>query len=182
VRCSDANVRCRHVNLCCYYCNEKFITKYSLTNHRKKCKRIVSIRKRLKEEADEIKEIQTVINKHKENMELLKHEICTTRLDNDEICEKLLNKMIKENENYAMNWVNENLITNKEEKRHVNGYMKRIVAVEQQWKCIKCKEYLDVAYEIDHIIPINKGGSNQKRNLQALCRKCHGNKTFSDAS
>ena len=40
---------------------------------------------------------------------------------------------------------------------------------------------LDASYEIDHIIPLYKGGNNENDNLMALCRNCHGKKTISDA-
>ena len=39
---------------------------------------------------------------------------------------------------------------------------------------------LDATYEIDHIIPLYKGGNNEISNLEALCRNCHGNKTLLD--
>jgi 5-methylcytosine-specific restriction protein A len=31
--------------------------------------------------------------------------------------------------------------------------------------------------EVDHIIPIVRGGTNDKENLQAVCRSCHIRKT-----
>ena len=34
--------------------------------------------------------------------------------------------------------------------------------------------------EIDHIIPIKNGGKTILSNAQALCRNCHGYKTFKD--
>lgn len=30
--------------------------------------------------------------------------------------------------------------------------------------------------EVDHIVPLCKGGSNDARNLQLLCKRCHGSK------
>jgi 5-methylcytosine-specific restriction endonuclease McrA len=36
---------------------------------------------------------------------------------------------------------------------------------------------LDENYEIDHIHPLARGGSNPVQNLQALCRACHVHKT-----
>ena len=37
-----------------------------------------------------------------------------------------------------------------------------------------------MSYEIDHIIPLYKGGLNERKNLQTLCRNCHGKKTIGD--
>lgn len=41
--------------------------------------------------------------------------------------------------------------------------------------CAHCKN--DGACEVDHIISRKNGGSNEKSNLQALCRRCHSRKS-----
>ena len=66
------------------------------------------------------------------------------------------------------------------QKRNVNNTVKKLIAANQEWKCNKCKELLDASYEIDHIIPLYRNGSNHVNNLQALCRNCHGKKTILD--
>ena len=33
------------------------------------------------------------------------------------------------------------------------------------------------AYEVDHIVPLSRGGGNDWDNLQALCKSCHSRKT-----
>ncbi len=65
-------------------------------------------------------------------------------------------------------------------KRNVSELSKKIVASRQKWRCKKCKELLDFTYEIDHIVPLYKGGSNELDNLRALCRNCHGSLTLLD--
>jgi hypothetical protein len=66
------------------------------------------------------------------------------------------------------------------QKRNVSESLKKIVASEQQWKCSSCNILLTASYEIDHIVPLYKGGSNNRENLSAMCRNCHGNKTLND--
>ena len=64
-------------------------------------------------------------------------------------------------------------------KRNVSSLTKKMVASNQQWKCGgSCNQTLDYTYEIDHHIPLFKGGSNEVSNLIALCRNCHGKKTL----
>ena len=63
-------------------------------------------------------------------------------------------------------------------KRSVSEPKKKFVASRQQWKCDHCKNILDATYEIDHIVELQHGGTNQVDNLVALCRNCHGNKTL----
>ena len=69
---------------------------------------------------------------------------------------------------------------NKKIKRNITSTTKKVVASNQQWYCNMCKNMLDASYEVDHIIPLYKGGNNELYNLQALCRNCHGMKTIND--
>ena len=62
-------------------------------------------------------------------------------------------------------------------KRNVKESMKKQVASEQNWRCKKCGMSLPGNYEIDHVKPMKNGGVNDRINLQALCRNCHGEKT-----
>jgi 5-methylcytosine-specific restriction protein A len=34
--------------------------------------------------------------------------------------------------------------------------------------------------EVDHILPVHKGGTDEDDNLQALCHECHESKTRTD--
>ena len=65
-------------------------------------------------------------------------------------------------------------------KRSVSEARKKYVAASQQWKCKKCGTMLDATYEVDHVIALHKGGSNEVHNLECLCRPCHAKKTLED--
>lgn len=64
-------------------------------------------------------------------------------------------------------------------KRSVSETKKKFVASRQGWKCGHCKSTLSHTFEIDHIIGLHEGGSNNIDNLTALCRECHSVKTAS---
>lgn len=43
----------------------------------------------------------------------------------------------------------------------------------QKWKCACCKGKVGKIFHIDHVMPLSKGGSNSKDNLQILCPTCN---------
>ena len=86
---------------------------------------------------------------------------------------------IKKKKYYNHNIVNKPVNNQKTRyRRNVSNSTKKIVASNQQWKCGDCGNLLDYTYEIDHQIPLFKGGTNDINNLIALCRSCHGRKTI----
>lgn len=64
-------------------------------------------------------------------------------------------------------------------KRVVVAETKKIVAHRQDFKCKHC-QIIPLSYEIDHIVPLYLGGTNNKDNLQMLCANCHSDKTVKD--
>ena len=64
-------------------------------------------------------------------------------------------------------------------KRSVSESKKKYVAASQNWKCQKCQAMLAATYEVDHVVDLQYGGTNDVGNLVALCRNCHGEKTMS---
>jgi len=63
-------------------------------------------------------------------------------------------------------------------KRSVSESKKKYIAAKQGWKCRECNTILPATYEVDHIVRLQHGGSNEIDNLQALCPSCHRNKTM----
>jgi 5-methylcytosine-specific restriction protein A len=45
--------------------------------------------------------------------------------------------------------------------------------------CLGCAEAL--SSEVDHLLPLDRGGSNDDSNLQGLCKGCHSRKTALEA-
>lgn len=71
-------------------------------------------------------------------------------------------------------------------KRKVSESVKKQVAGKQRFRCAtipsyKCpmnsESFDEAGYDIDHIVELRSGGSNDITNLQALCPACHRVKT-----
>jgi len=72
--------------------------------------------------------------------------------------------------------------------RNVTAGTKKFVAGRQRYKCAASVEgykcplrgapFDEAGYEVDHIIALKDGGSNDPSNLQALCLMCHRVKTM----
>jgi 5-methylcytosine-specific restriction endonuclease McrA len=71
-------------------------------------------------------------------------------------------------------------------KRKVSESVKKQVAGRQRYKCatlpnyscpLKNEPFDEAGYDIDHIVELRNGGSNDISNLQALCPACHRVKT-----
>jgi hypothetical protein len=65
---------------------------------------------------------------------------------------------------------NQNLI--KEDvkvNRKVSDSLKKYVAANQKWKCNMCNNLLEATYEVDHINPLYKGGSNEFHIIYKHC-------------
>jgi hypothetical protein len=65
-------------------------------------------------------------------------------------------------------------------KRSVSETKKKYIAASQNWLCKDCNKQLPAWFEVDHVIALHNGGTNEIHNLVALCRDCHGKKTAMD--
>lgn len=62
------------------------------------------------------------------------------------------------------------------ERGRVSNKMRFSIYEKDNYRCRNCKRHTD-DLEIDHIIPIAKGGKSEYNNLQTLCRRCNRNKS-----
>lgn len=70
--------------------------------------------------------------------------------------------------------------TRTKHRRNVGALLKKKVAASQAWKCGSCGQMLDETYEVDHIVALDHGGTNDPSNLRALCPHCHRKKTVDE--
>ena len=67
-------------------------------------------------------------------------------------------------------------------RKKIPEYLKRRIAARQSWKCGTCGELLSEAFQIDHTVPLWKGGADAESNCSALCANCHAVKTQVEAT
>jgi hypothetical protein len=53
-----------------------------------------------------------------------------------------------------------------------------IVFADDNYRCANCGSTQDLT--VDHIIPVSKGGGNERSNLRTLCRPCNSSKGAKD--
>lgn len=57
------------------------------------------------------------------------------------------------------------------------------IFAERGGRCANCGNKIRARdWELDHLIPLSLGGTNDRTNLQILCDICHGAKTCTDVS
>lgn len=61
------------------------------------------------------------------------------------------------------------------ERAKVTNKLRLAIYERDDYCCVKCGSEIDL--EIDHIIPISKGGKSEPSNLQTLCRSCNKQKS-----
>lgn len=62
-------------------------------------------------------------------------------------------------------------------RKHLSGPEKKRIAANGKWACGMCFNMLPSSFEIDHIVPLWKGGNDDSSNMWALCSACHSIKT-----
>jgi hypothetical protein len=59
-------------------------------------------------------------------------------------------------------------------KRRIPDPVRAMVLLRDGARCSRCRTA--VRLEVDHIIPVSKGGKTEESNLQTLCRRCNRRK------
>lgn len=67
----------------------------------------------------------------------------------------------------------------KEQRKLMTKELRNKIALRDNFTCQNCGKYMPdgVGLQIDHIVPIAKGGKSIPSNLQVLCSKCNGRKS-----
>lgn len=65
------------------------------------------------------------------------------------------------------------------ERAKMTPALRRAVAERDHYTCQECGKHMPdgVGLQIDHIVPVSKGGRTEMGNLQVLCSRCNGRKS-----
>ncbi len=65
-------------------------------------------------------------------------------------------------------------------RRNIKKEVRQNIVDKQEKTCGECKKELTPYFQIDHIIGLQFGGSNEESNLMALCCECHAIKSITE--
>ena len=68
----------------------------------------------------------------------------------------------------------------RDKRKKINKDVRKQIADNQENSCGDCKLVLSPYFEIDHIIGLQFGGTDDVSNLMALCRDCHAMKSIAE--
>lgn len=119
-------------------------------------------------------------NKYKNNLEAIKQRSKKYREKNKDMIAKQKRKWMDNNQEKvkASRWRRKSLIRNADGSFSAENIS--FIFYNQGGKCACCLCSITDGYDIDHIQPLSRGGTNYPENLQLLCRACNRSKSNKD--
>ena len=119
-----------------------------------------------------------IVQKDRKSFMLIDYETYTEeqRIELIQICQEKLNEYIEKR--------GERIFEHRRKSAgYISGSIRYNVLKKAKFRCELCGVSADTkALEVDHIIPRNKGGSDEINNLQALCYSCNAMKRDKDST
>ena len=113
-----------------------------------------------------------IVQKNGESFKLIDYETYTAdqRIELIQICQEKLNEYIEKRGKRIFEH-------RRKSAGYISGSIRYNVLKDAKFRCVLCGVSADTkALEVDHIIPRNKGGTDDISNLQALCYSCNAMK------
>ncbi len=60
--------------------------------------------------------------------------------------------------------------------------LRKQILERDRYTCCACRTISVMDIEVDHLIPISQGGTDDPSNLRAMCRRCHATKTARESN
>ena len=119
-----------------------------------------------------------IVQKNGESFKLIDYETYTAdqRIELIQICQEKLNEYIEKRGKRIFEH-------RRKSAGYISGSIRYNVLKDAKFRCVLCGVSADTkALEVDHIIPRNKGGTDDISNLQALCYSCNAMKRDKDST
>jgi 5-methylcytosine-specific restriction endonuclease McrA len=173
-------------------CGKYYIHQQSLRNHKMKCEfegpkitptfstplpEQTALEKMQQEQEKTKEEMQQEINETKDELEKMKEEINETKEKMQQELDKTKDEIKKMKEEIKKI---KGEPKSRDIRKQINKETRTEVVIEQENKCGECKEELSLYFQIDHVVGIQFGGTNEKSNLMALCCECHTKKSIAE--
>lgn len=146
-------------------CGKKYSYSQTLYTHKKRCSVI--------NQQNEITELHTQINKLKDRLWIVDTE--------RKKLQKTVNIIMAEKDSSKVNHANDDIPIRRICKREsMSSDMRHQIKNRQNDACGICKKGITTIFQIDHIIALQYGGTNNIDNLMALCCECHAEKSHKE--
>ena len=139
----------------CSFCSKLFAHASSLSKHRTTCKMKILV---------PIKEVEALRSRFENERKELEDKIAELQC-----CVNALNQK-----------KNDLPHPQKSVRKKISKDIRQQIAEKQENACGECKQTLTPYFELDHIIGLQFGGTDDESNLMALCRECHGEKSVTE--
>lgn len=139
---------------CCTFCNKSFSHSSSLSKHRSECKK-------------------------KNTVPVSEYELAKCHFENEKkIMQTEIDALKLEKEKKQPIDMTGQYISTK--RKNINKDVRQYIVDKQENSCGECKLPLTLYFQIDHIVGLQFGGTNEETNLMALCCECHAIKSITE--
>lgn len=153
-------------NYQCELCGKKYSIRQSLHAHKKLCNTVVTpattvgnpTTKTIQEVTYTQKQMEEVTQAFRKELDKVKKEI-----------NKINNRLEKMD-----------VKTQEKRRKKINKGVRQKIVDQQENTCGECEVILSPYFELDHIIGLQFGGTDDESNLMALCRECHAKKSITE--
>ena len=174
-----------HPTFACDGCGKKYCHRQSLRNHKMSCTEVPVPVVVAPVTLTSIQELELKIEVMKQTFEKERQEMNEQinkiiEKKTKEHIHKFLEKEIKEQIHKILEKQTETTNKSCEKRKKISKDIRHQIAEKQENACGECKQTLTPYFELDHIIGLQFGGTDDESNLMALCRECHGEKSVTE--
>jgi len=173
-------------------CGKTFNIRQSLSCHKKKCEIYQqskvggviceNVQSLIPTTENQLEEMQNkmILYRHNTIVEAMQQTIAIQKLNMDAMQQTIAAQKLNMD---TMQQKIDNLSQHRksrDKRKHISKSVKQTIIGKQQNACGECKRVLSSFYQIDHIIALQFGGTDDESNLMALCCECHAKKSITE--